>query len=228
MFFWIRNIVFGIILAVLAYLFFINKALLLSFTDDASSAPSEVSQDSASPETIKTNTPVDTKNNKDSSKNSAAAGLSKLYATINGSTDVDKPTIRKNIVYLPPLKGDLELLLNERQKVVRAYPKDWQGSKAPRPFRLGETIYEKMSEYAKKERIEVFWRLRRDFIVKDGFRINKTIIKTALQLGLGISGHFQNEVSVYFCYQEKSLVFIEGTKSYLDERCALLKPNVAY
>ncbi|WP_426369725.1 TcpQ domain-containing protein [Pseudocolwellia sp. HL-MZ7] len=114
------------------------------------------------------------------------------------------------------------------KRIVRPYPKNWQGSIESRPFRLGETIEEKLSEYAEKEKLEVFWRLNRDYVVKDAFRINKTILKTALQLGQGISGHFQNGVSIYFCYSSRSIVVIEGTKSYLNDRCSLLKSNSGY
>lgn len=222
--FWIRNIVFGCILATLAYYFFANQDLLLSFGGDTvSSAPQSIEkldtvaapQEKASEETQKT-------------ENKAATGLSKFYANINGDPNVKTPTIRNNIVYLPELEDDLELLLDDRKKVVRPYPKNWQGSIESRPFRLGETIHEKLAEYAKEEKLAVFWRLNRDYVVKDAFRINKTILKTALQLGQGINGHFQNGVSIYFCYSSRSIVVIEGTKSYLDERCSLLKSNSGY
>lgn len=210
--FWIRNILIGCILAVLAYFFFVNKELLMSFGD---SSKTETTMASSTPK-------------KEEKENSAAKGLSKFYANINADTDVDKPTIRNNIVYLPAPKGDLELLLNNRMKVVKPYVQQWKGTTKSRPFRLNETLSGKFSEYATEDKLKVFWRLKRDYVVKDAFRINKSILKTALQLSQGISGHFQNGVSVYFCYQSRALVFIEGTKSYLDERCSLLKRRDNY
>jgi hypothetical protein len=224
--FWIRNIIFGCILAALAYYFFANQDLLLSFGGDTKTS---VKQPMEKLDTI-TTPQVKEKASEETQKeeNKAAAGLSKFYANINADPNVKKRTIRNNIVYLPELQDDLELLLDARMKIVRPYPKNWQGLVESRPFRLSETIYEKLAEYAKEEKLEVFWRLNRDYVVKDAFRINKTILKTALQLGQGISGHFQNGVSIYFCYSSRSIVVIEGTKSYLDERCSLLKSNSGY
>lgn len=221
--FWIKNIIFGSILFILAYLFFANQDLLMSFGQETKKMAPEVP--------IKTDTvtvPISKPKPVEKKVNKAAEGLSNFYANINADSDVDKPTIRNNIVYLPDPKGDLELLLNARRKVVRPYLKKWQGTTESRPFRLSETIHQKLSEYAKKDKLEVFWRLNRDYVVKDSFRINKNILKTALQLGQGISGHFQNGISIYFCYQSRSLVVIEGTKSYLNERCSLLKTRSGY
>jgi len=219
--FWIKNIIFGCILIVLAYLFFDNQDLLKSLGQEtASPVKTTLIKD---PITVSYSDHNPIKDKK--IENNAANGLSKFYANINADTNVDKPTIRKNIVYLPKPRGDLELLLDTRQEVVKPYLQSWQGTVESRPFRLGETIYQKLAEYAQKENLKVFWRLNRDYVVKDAFRINKSILKLALQLGQGINGHFQNGVSIYFCYQSRSLVVIEGEKNYLNERCVLLKAS---
>jgi len=226
--FWIRNIIFGCILVILGFLFFTNKDLLMSLGSEAEPVSAEILE---TPEKISNITTVHSKPKpvvNEKAQNKAASGLSKFYANINGTSDVDKPTIRNNIVYLPEPTGDLELLLDARSKVVRAYPKSWQGSKESRPFRLGETIFQKLSEYAKQDKLEVYWWLNRDYVVKDAFRIDKSILKTALQLGNGINGHFQNGVSIYFCYQSRAIVVIEGVKSYLDESCILQKSRSMY
>jgi len=219
--FWLRNLIFGGILVGLAVYFFMNQDLLMDLEKEyvQESIPSgkEKIDSVAAPKA-----PVK-KQKKETSTNTAAQGISAFYGNILGEPGANGPTIRNNIVYLPELENDLELLLDERMKMVRAYPTHWQGTKDNRPFRLGQTIFQKLSEYAEKDKLTVFWRLNKDFIVKDAFRINKNILNTALQLGKGVEGHFQNGVSVYFCYQSRSLVLIEGTKSYLNERCTLLK-----
>lgn len=228
MLFWIRNIIFGCILVALAYFFFANQDLLQSFVGGT---PKSTNQPVEKMDTvvIPSAKPAMKKQKEEPKKeNPAATGLSKFYANINGDPNVEVPTIRNNIVYLPYPKGDLELLLNARMKTVEAFPKNWKGTTESRPFRLGETIKTKFIEYASKEGLTVFWRLNRDYVVKDAFRINKNILKTALQLGQGISGHFQNGVSVYFCNVSRSLVVIEGTKLYLNERCTLIKSNSGY
>ncbi len=227
MFFWIRNIIFGLILISLAAYFFINQDLMMSSLD-AEMVEVAPKIDIIEAKDTATQTSVSTakKTKEDKTKNKAAKGLSKFYANINAE-DIGKygPVVRNNIVYLPALEDDLELLLDERKKVVIAYPENWQGSSQSYPFRTGETIFKKLLELAEKDDLTVFWRLSKDFIVKDTFRVNKNILKTALQLGQGVAGHFPNGLSVYFCYQSKSIVMIEGTKSYLNERCKLIKPK---
>jgi hypothetical protein len=228
MLFWVRNIIFGSILAVLAYFFFANQDLLESFGGNEKASTAKMIEKVDTITITPTKKIMPSKEVEPEKENKAAKGLSKLYANINGDPNVDTPTIRNNIVYLPPPSGDLEILLNARKKIVKAYPKNWRGSIESYPFRLGETIGGNLSDFAEQNKLKVFWRLNRDYVVKDAFRINKNILKAALQLGQGINGHFQNGVSIYFCYTSRSIVVIEGTKSYLDERCTLLKSNSGY
>jgi len=226
--FWVRNIIFGCILVSLAVYFLLNQDLMMSLAGGSTQNPVESEAIKTDDVVVATPTPPVTPVKKPTT-NKAAKGLSAFYANINAENiGKNGPVVRNNIVYLPDHEDDLELLLDERKKVVRAYPKNWQGEVESRPFRLGETIFQKLYEYAEQERLRVFWRLNKDFVVKDAFRINKTVLKTALQLGQGVEGHFQNGLSVYFCYQSKSIVMIEGTKSYLDERCKLIEPKVNY
>lgn len=223
--FWIKNIIFGCILISLAIYFFMNQDLMMSLSQEAT--PKQTATEAVKTDDVVVTAPA-AKPVKKTATNKAADGLSNFYANISAELGKNGPTIRNNIVYLPDLEDDLELLLDAREKVVPPYPKNWRGNIESRPFRPGETIFQKLFEYAEKEKLTVFWRLNKDFLVKDSFRINKTVIKTALQFAQGIEGHFQNGVSVYFCYQSRSIVVIEGTKSYLDERCNLIKPKTNY
>lgn len=223
--FWVRNIIFGCILIGLAAYFFTNQDLMNSIEQDAmQEAPT--TEQAEKIDTVAAPKPAPKK--EEEKQNKAAKGISSFYANILGELGENGPTIRNNIVYLPEQTNDLELLLDNRMQTVRAYPKRWSGTTESRPFRKDETIFQKLAEFAKKDKLEVFWRLNKDFVVKDAFRINKNILKTALQLGQGIDGHFQEGVSVYFCYKSRSIVFIEGTKSYLDERCTLIQPKRNY
>lgn len=227
MFFWIRNIIFGIVLIALAAYFFLNQDLMMSSLDsnmvEASQKVDIIEQKSTLAPTPE---PLAKKAKEKEVTNTSGEGLSKLYANIN-SNNIGKygPVVRNNIVYLPIPDDNLKSLLNKRKEVVNPYSENWQGSTQSYPFRTGETIFEKLLEFAEKDELTIFWRLNKDFIVKDAFRINKNILKTALQLGQGIAGHFPNGLSVYFCYQSKSIVMIEGTKHYLDQRCKLIKPK---
>ncbi|WP_286269662.1 TcpQ domain-containing protein [Thalassotalea hakodatensis] len=209
MMFWLKNIVFALLLIGLAYYLIANQEALFSQNDE---------------QEITSNDNAITEKPKVSKKetNPAAEGLSRFYANLRGSEDEDQPRVRNNIVYLPAHKGDIVDILEAKRLVTRPLRKNWKSTKLNRPFRPEHTLHQKLSEYAKEEGLEVIWWLDKDFIIKDPFRIDKDIVDTAYQVGLAINGHFQDGLSTYFCYQHRTLVLIEKHKSYLDEECVKL------
>lgn len=217
--FWLRNIIFGSILIALAFFLFDYQDVLFS----------ETKQDSTAVEQVKVIKPNDKATmqkkaapEKSKSKNAAADGLSRFYANLHGDDTGSGPRIRNNIVYLPDPKGDIVKLLEARRMVTRPLRTSWRGTNKNHPFRLGETLFQKLSKYANDEGLEVIWWLNRDFLVKDPFRINKDIIKTAYQVGKAVEGHFQEGINVYFCHQQRALVLINLDVPYLDKECILL------
>ena len=215
--FWIRNAIFAVVLIGLAVAFFLYKDVLLSSVQEEQ----QISSDETSKEgALKTGTSPKPKL-KVKSSNAAAEGLSSFYAKIYGEKKERK--IRNNIIYLPDPQGDIIEILQARKKVVRPYRKDWQGTEASRSFRKGETLYQKLSEYASSDGLEVLWWINKDFIVKDAFRIEKNILKTAHLIGQAVSGHFQEGITSYFCYRQRTLVFINEPPSYFSDECILLE-----
>ncbi|MGB1263471.1 MAG: TcpQ domain-containing protein, partial [Cognaticolwellia sp.] len=225
----------GAIIIALAVALFINRELLFSLgqddTDNTVASTEDLHQQQAKANEEKQEDrakALDNKNNKQSvvrpskSKNAAAEGLSRFYANVHGEMDEDGVKIRNNIVYLPEPKGDLEKILEARRLITRPLRQNWTGKTDNHPFRQGETLFQKLSEYAKANGLEIIWWLNRDFLVKDAFRINKNIISTSYQIGNAIEGHFENGLSVYFCYQQRTIVLIDNTPSYLVNECLLL------
>jgi glycosyltransferase involved in cell wall biosynthesis len=209
--FWLKNLIYVIILVVLAFYLWINRAEFFSFNTSAASV------EEISPPVEATKSPIEK-----SQSNPAAEGLSKFYANLRGDMNGDGPRVRNNIVYLPDPKGDIVELLEARRLVIGPLRKSWRGSTENRPFRTGETLHQKLVEYANIEGIEVIWWLNRDFIVKDPFRIDKSLIDTAYGVGKAVAGHFQDGLYVYFCYQQRNIVLINRPLSYLTEECLLL------
>jgi len=230
--FWIRNIVLGLFLLTLAWGFFANQDFLLSLDGSLGQVEeSEISSDSAvvdaTPQASKSK--VDKYQQGRSSTNAAALGLSKFYANLHGDMDKKGPKIRNNIVYLPDPKGDLEKLLQAREMVVRPYKKNWLGSIESRPFRRGETLNQKLTEYTEKDGIDLIWWLNRDYVVKDPFRIEKDILKTTFQVAKAIEGHFESGLSIFFCNRQRAIVVIESApQAFLDEECILLNSEKPY
>ena len=212
--FWIRNAIIAIVLIGLAVAFFLNKDLLLSLDQENSQITEKVE---TKDETSKEPTP---QKKAKKATNKAADGLSNFYAKIYGDNKDTK--VRNNVIYLPEPEGDLVKILQARELMVRPYRKNWTGSKASRPFRKGETLYQKISEYAEGDGLEIVWWLDKDFIIKDAFRINKNILKTAAQIGQAVSGHFYEGINSYFCYRQRMLVFVSEPPNYLNEECILL------
>jgi len=234
--FWLKRIIIALIIVGLALTVFLNIDYLMSFNDslmsnetaaqvDKDNATTLVKNEDTTNNSSQTEAPVKQKTKgkvKSYSKNAAAEGLSRFYASINPE-EGNGPKIVNGVVFLPDPKDNLEKFMEARRMVTRPLPKKWKGTKKSYVFREGQTLYQKISEYAKKDKLEVIWRLNRDLLVKDPFRINKGLFKMAYQIGQALNGHFPGGVFTYFCYKHRALVFIEYHNKYLDKQCILLK-----
>ncbi|MFT6193813.1 MAG: hypothetical protein ACJASU_000712 [Cognaticolwellia sp.] len=221
--FWLRSIILGLLLIGLASALLLNTEPLFSNSQEPADKVVTTTVDIYQAEQAESLAQEETLDAKKST-NAAADGLSNYYASIRGDMTGDGPKIRNNIVYLPEPEGDLEKILTARGLITRPLPKYWIGETDNHPFRLGETLFGKLSEYAGDNNIQVIWWLNRDFVVKDAFRINKDIVTTYYQVGKAIQGHFKNGLSVYFCYRQRTIVVIEHNTAYLEKECLLL-PN---
>lgn len=230
--FWLRNIILAIFITALALAFFTNQSFLLlldgSFVkfDKApiKNTESVLNTKPQEAKIIKKESPKDRV-----STNSAARGLSKFYANLHGDMNGKGPKIRNNIVYLPEPEGDLAKILQVREMMVRPYKKNWRGSIESRPFRTGETLGQKLTEYSEKDGLDLIWWLNRDYVIKDPFRIKKNILKTNFQVAKAIEGHFESGLSIFFCNSQRAIVVIESApQPFLDEECTLLTAENPY
>ena len=226
--FWLRNIVLGCILTVLAWTFFINQNLLMS----SDYSPSTVSTTSTlSP--LYAEPPVELSSNADekyqleqSSSNAAAAGLSKFYANIYGENTGKGPKIRNNIIFLPEPQGSVSRQLKAKEMLVKPHKNNWLNTTQSRPFRRGETLRQRLAELTHQEGIELIWWLNRDYVVKEPFRVETNILKTTYIVSKSVEGHFPSGLSVFFCNKQLTLVVIEtGSHKYLTQQCDLLSVN---
>lgn len=223
MMFWIRTILFGLLLAGLAYYLLANQESLSLMFDSSDSA-----QVSSTDEEKANDSPIDepTQHVKKPVKteNAAAQGLSRFYANLHGEFG-EEARIRNNVVYLPEPNGSLVEILQAKAMITRPLKASWRGMKESRPFRQGETLFQKLSEYAEKEGLEVIWWLNRDLIIKDPFRIDKETLYTAYLIGNAVEGHFPNGVTSYFCYKQRSIVLVDQDIDYLNQECEVLTPE---
>lgn len=218
--FWVRNGILALALSILAYFLLVNQELMKSLTSEMTQDSTNSSSTTAEPVKVidkgkEVNVPKE-------SKNKAAQGLSRFYANLHGTDEDEGPVIRNGVVYLPDPKGNIEKLLEAKAMVTRPLKENWRSDKENRPFRTGQTLLQKMMEYAEEEGLEVIWRLNRDLLIKDPFRINKDILQTAYMLGSALSGQFPEGVDVYFCYKQRTIVFQTGPHEYMADNCKLL------
>jgi Toxin co-regulated pilus biosynthesis protein Q len=222
--FWIRTTIFGVILLGLAYFLFANQESLFEIIE---STEAEMSVEGAATATKKEKVvqqPREFAKKALKTDNAAAQGLSRFYANLHGEYG-EEAKIRNNIVFLPDPTGNLTEILEAKAKITRPLRVSWRGNTEARPFRKGETLFQKLSEYAENEGLEVLWWLNKDLIIKDPFRINKELLYTAYLIGNAVQGHFPNGVVAYFCYNQRSIVIIEEDIEYLQKECELLTPE---
>ncbi|MFT4871467.1 MAG: hypothetical protein ACI9F1_002249 [Colwellia sp.] len=230
--FWLRNIILAIFLTALAVIFLANQDFLLSLDLSLGKVDENIQQNTqpaANTQAQETKDKALKFQQGRTSTNAAAIGLSKFYANLHGDMNGNGPMIRNNIVYLPDPKGDLVKILQAREMVVRPYRDNWRGSIESRPFRIGETLNQKLAEYTEKDGIDLIWWLNRDYIVKDPFRIEKDILKTTYQVSKAVEGHFESGLSIFFCNRQRAIVVIEsGPHPFLDKECISIARNSSY
>ncbi|MFQ3339129.1 MAG: hypothetical protein ACI9VO_001916 [Colwellia sp.] len=230
--FWLRNIILAIFLTALAVIFLANQDFLLSLDLSLGKVDENIQQNTqpaANTQAQETKDKALKFQQGRTSTNAAAIGLSKFYANLHGGMNGNGPMIRNNIVYLPDPKGDLVKILQAREMVVRPYRDNWRGSIESRPFRIGETLNQKLAEYTEKDGIDLIWWLNRDYIVKDPFRIEKDILKTTYQVSKAVEGHFESGLSIFFCNRQRAIVVIEsGPHPFLDKECISIARNSSY
>lgn len=212
--FWIRSAILAIVIIGLGVAFFLYKDVLLG----SEQTEATVETTATTEEAPKEPTPSQ---QVEKAANAAAEGLSNFYAKIYG--DKEDRKVKNNVIFLPDPEGDIVKILQAREMVVRPYRSSWSGTKASRSFRKGETLYQKLSEYSADDGLEVIWWINKDFIVKDPFRIDKNILKTASKIGKAVAGHFPEGINSYFCYRQRTVVIISEAPEYLNDECIHLK-----
>ena len=90
------------------------------------------------------------------SKNAAAEGLSRFYASIRNQVKSNKER-DQYVLSLKKPDQTVDRVLAERTRTVTPMPASWTGSVEPRRFENGSTLKDVLVEYAKSEGIELYW-----------------------------------------------------------------------
>ncbi|WP_024611804.1 toxin co-regulated pilus biosynthesis Q family protein [Pseudoalteromonas sp. TB64] len=156
------------------------------------------------------------------SKNAAAEGLSRFYASIKNQAKSDEER-DKYVLQLKTPEQTLDTVLAERTRIVSPMPPNWVGSVEPRRFENGSTLKKVLSAYADKEGIVMYWYLSKDYVVKEHFRVDGNFTSALYQVGRAINDDFEYEVYTYLCFKQRAAVITEKPSEFVRANCLKLK-----
>lgn len=96
----------------------------------------------------------------------------------------------------------------------------WVGEHKFRTFKAGTTLRSAITDYAESEGMQVIWELDKDFIVKNQFQMDNTIIGSLHTIANAIDSNFHGEVRAFVCPKQRSLVITDKSSDYLEKQCA--------
>ncbi|HEY9044140.1 MAG TPA: TcpQ domain-containing protein [Rheinheimera sp.] len=153
------------------------------------------------------------------SANIAAEGFSDFYSKIRGSIADGAKELSKFKLPLPDTSDRLTQQLQQRANVVVPGEANWRGQVIDRRFREGDTVKTKLTEYSQAEGIALFWTLPRDYVVKQYFQTDTTLIETIYEVAVAIAPDFESPVVAYYCPRERAAVITDKANDHLQKNC---------
>lgn len=160
---------------------------------------------------------------KQETMNTAARGFSEFYSKIRGNQAGNNQQSDFHIT-LPDTSGQLSRNLAQRGREVLPAPANWQGLVTDRRFRAGESLKTTLSNYASNEGIELYWTLPRDYVVKQYFQTDTTLLGTVHSIAKSIAPDFAEPVLSFFCPNERAAVITNRVTPYLKQHCQPITP----
>jgi hypothetical protein len=96
---------------------------------------------------------------------------------------------------------------------------DWEGNYMLRSFAQGTTIKTEAMKYAEQEGARLIWDLNQDFIIRQRFLSENSLVGTLDEIAGAIDANFVPEVNVYFCNKKMTIVIAEKAGTYVQENC---------
>ncbi|GEM_PF-161408 len=136
-----------------------------------------------------------------------------------------KPIEEETSDFVMRLKDSSEQPLNARLKDMESTQAPvtgrWVGEHKYRTFAAGSTLRESITNFAEREGMQVIWELDQDFIVKDHFQMDDTIVGSLHKIARTVDSNFNGTVRAYVCPRNRSLVITEKESEYLQKFCVL-------
>lgn len=153
--------------------------------------------------------------------------LSNFYAQHRMSQS--KPHEEEQGDFVVELNRESESLQNRLNKMAaqQSAPVEgrWVGEHRFRTFSAGSTLREAITNYAQNEGMQVIWELDQDFIVKNQFQMEDTLVGSLYQIAKAVDSNFSGQVVAYVCPKQRSLVITDENTPFLQDNCTVARPS---
>jgi hypothetical protein len=156
----------------------------------------------------------------DENKDNISDNLAIFYEEFRlTSSDPIKEEFGDFVVALEPSKKTQSQQLVAITSVENPPEQTWAGNYQVRSFAQGTTIKTEAMKYAEQEGVQLIWDLSQDFIIRQRFLSENSLVGTLDEIAGAIDANFIPEVNVYFCHKKKTIVVTEKAGPYVEENC---------
>lgn len=149
----------------------------------------------------------------------AVKGFSNFYSNIRSSLAKDDDDSADFVIELTDDHSNLITILRDRASRMVALPENWKGNETDRRFRVGDTIKTVLTMQGRKEGVELFWVLSKDYKVKHYFQTDFSYISAIKEASQAISSDFEQPVQAYFCNVSRAVVLTDKIIPFLQQNC---------
>lgn len=164
---------------------------------------------------------------RDGPSKNVTSNMSNFYSKYRQSQT--KPIEDETSDYVMKLNETSDRNLNDRLKDMESIEQSvtgrWVGEHKFRTFSAGSTLRESITSFAQNEGMQVIWELDQDFIVKNHFQMDDTIVGSLHKIARTVDANFTGTVRAYVCPRNRSLVITDKESDYLLKYCALAEPR---
>lgn len=190
MWFWIKHLLLAALLFILAAIVMFKPELLYFKPDTLSEKGSE-----------------------------AVKGFTNFYSNIRSSFTNNDEDSADFVIELTDDHSNLVSLLQDRANRMVALPENWKGQETDRRFRMGDTLKTVLTMQGRKEGVELFWVLSKDYKVKHYFQTDFSYISAIQEASQAISSDFEQPVQAYFCNVSRAVVLTDKIIPFLQQNC---------
>lgn len=123
------------------------------------------------------------------------------------------------VVALPKPEGSQTERLIAIASLEQPPSETWEGEFKFRSFAKDTTIRTEALKYAEEEGMQLIWDLNQDFIIRQRFLTENSLVGSLDEVAGAIDANFVPEVHVYFCNQKRTIVIAASAGTYVKENC---------